>query len=250
MTENTNPVTFDDVNGHRGNRLMLMLFAYESTKDILSMNGYEVLRFIQEIELGRFSVMALDPKRRMEYRDFQNHLIRYFHNFLAGAKTLVEHTRNMMRRGEITDAHQTAYKAQVEAIFSDPLSKFVGDFRNYTLHYGLPKLAHVCSLPEESWEVALSLRELQEWDGWTARSREFIRSHPEQIRLSWLVGSYQKKAMELHEWLVKSFTEHYGGVFQEFDALRASFRAQQGGEQSPPVSPEGRANAPSGSAEA
>lgn len=231
MTENQHIATFDDLNEHRANRLILMLFAYESTKDILSMNCFEVLRFIQEIESGRFSKIALDRSRRMEYRDFENHLIRYFHNFLAGAKTLVEHTRNMMRSGLITEAHRAAYQSEVNTAFSDELSKFISDFRNYALHFGLPKLAHVYSLPDEKWQVALHLRELEQWDGWTARSREFIRSQPEKIRLAWLVGSYQKKAMSFHEWLVKSFEAHYGEIFREFDELRAKFNAQKTGEQ-------------------
>lgn len=214
--------SLDDLNQHPANALMLALLSYGTTKDILSVNGYEVLRFIQEIESGRFSEMAFDRSRRNEYRDFENHMIRYFHNFLAAVKTMVEHTRNMMRSDLIAEEHRLEYQEEVKNRFSDNISKFMEDFRNYTLHYGLPKIAHVCSIPDEKWQVALNLGELHDWDGWTSRSKEFMREHPEQIRLSWLVGTYQEKSMEMHEWLIRSFTRHYGQHFEEFDRLRAA----------------------------
>ena len=226
MTEQHPPVSLDDLNKHPGKRLMWMLLAYGSTKDILSMNGYEVLRFTKEIESGRFSKIALDPSRRLEYRDFQNHLIRYFHNFLAGAKTVVEHTRNMMRSAEISEEHRTAYQAQVDAIFADSLSKFIEDFRNYMMHFGLPNLVHICSLPNERWEVVIDMARLQAWDGWTARSRQFIQSQPERIRLYALVEIYLNKTKTLHEWLVKSFETYYGSTIKEFDALHERLHKQ------------------------
>ncbi len=213
---------YDDLDQHPANALKFALISYSSTKDILSMNGYDVLRFIQEIESGRFSEIAFDKSRRMEYRDFENHLIRYFHNFLAAVKTVVEHTRNMMRSDLIAEEHRLEYIEEVKNRFSDNMSKFIEDFRNYTLHFGLPKISHVCSIPEETWQVSLNLNELHDWDGWTSRSKEFMREHLEQIRLSWLVAAYQKKAMEMHEWLVLSFTRHYGHHFEEFDRLRAA----------------------------
>lgn len=214
-------IPFDEVNTRRGNRLMLMLFAYGSTKDILAMNCYEVLRFVQEIESGRFTEVALDRSRRLEYRVFENHLIRYVHNFLAAAKTLVDHTRNMMRSADIVEAHRAAYQAEVNSNFLDPLSRFIGDFRNYTLHFGLPKLVHTYSVDDERWQVGLNLRALRPWASWTSASLEFIQSQPDRIRLSWLVASYQTKAMSLHTWILDSFITYYAGRFEEFESLRA-----------------------------
>jgi hypothetical protein len=226
MTKQSQPVNLDDLNKHPGKRLMGMLLVYGSTKDILSMNGYEVLRFTKEIESGRYSKIALDPSRRLEYRDYQNHLIRYFHNFLAGAKTVVEHTRNMMRSADISEEHRTAYQAQVEAIFLDSLPKFIEDFRNYIMHSGLPNLVHLCSLPNERWEVVIDMARLRAWDGWTARSRQFINSQPDHIRLYALVEIYLDKTKTLHEWLVKSFEIYYGKTMKEYDALQARLHKQ------------------------
>ncbi|MEO7098248.1 MAG: hypothetical protein ABI162_02720 [Luteolibacter sp.] len=214
---------FEDLDQHPANALMLALFGYGTTKDILSVNSFEVLRFIEEIESGRFSKIAFDQARRMEYRDFENHMIRYLHNFLAAVKTMVEHTRNMMRGDSISPKHRLEYQEQIKIRFSDDLSKFVEDFRNYTLHFGLPKISHICTIPEEKWQIALNLHQLHDWEGWTARSKNFIATHPEQIRLAWLVSSYLQKAMEMHEWLIQSFMKHYNQEFEEFDRLRAEF---------------------------
>jgi hypothetical protein len=205
---------------HPARKILITLLAYGASKDILSMNCFEVLRFSQEIESGRFGEMAMDPKRRMEYHDFENHLIRYLHNFLAAAKTLVDHTRNMMRSEIISVAHLEAYQKQVELSFSDGLTRFIGDFRNYTLHYGIPHTVHSVSIPEEKWQVGIDLGKIKGWSGWTPKSREFIALQPEVIRLIWLVGSYQKKAMEFNTWLTQSFVTFYGDVMQDFDARR------------------------------
>lgn len=231
MNTSGNPPSYEDLHLHPANELMLALFAYGTTKDILAVNSFEVLRFIEEIESGRFSEIAFNQSRRMEYRDFENHMIRYFHNFLAALKTMVEHTRNMMRSDQISSAHRSEYQEQIKIRFSDDLSKFLEDFRNYTLHFGLPKISHVCSIPQEKWQVALELHTLHDWDGWTARSRRFIDAHPDQIRLAWLVGTYQTKVMEMHEWLVQSFPRHYKQEFEEFDRLRATFLKPTSGEQ-------------------
>lgn len=214
----------DSLEDHPAHKILIALLAYGASKDILSMNCFEVLRFAQEIESGRFSEMAMDPKRRFEYRDFENHLIRYLHNFLAAAKTLVDHTRNMMRSEIVSAAHREAYQKQVELSFSDGLTRFIGDFRNYTLHYGIPHTVHSVSIPEEKWQVGIDLGKIKGWSGWTPKSREFIASQSEIIRLVWLVSSYQRKAMEFNTWLMQSFVTFYGTVMQDFDARRQHTR--------------------------
>ena len=68
--------------------------------------------------------------------------------------------------------------------------------------------------------------EQQAWDGWTARSRQFIQSQPERIRLYALVEIYLNKTKTLHEWLVKSFETYYGSTIKEFDALHERLHKQ------------------------
>lgn len=183
------------------------------------MNCFEVLRYTQEIESGRFREVALNRTKRMEYRDHENHLVRYIHNFLAAAKTMIDHTRNLMKSDFISQEHSSAYQAEVERVFSDDLARFISDFRNYTVHYGVPRTAHSYSLMEDKCEVALVLSGIKEWDGWKSKSRAFLNSHPNEIRLLWLVGSYQKKAMDFNVWFVKSFTMYYGELFREYDSI-------------------------------
>lgn len=190
------------------------------------MNSYEVLRCIQEFETGSFTDIARDQRRSKEYKDYRNHLTRYFHNYLAGAKTLIDHTRVMMRSSHISEEHREAYQKQIELIFSDDLSKFVGDFRNYTLHRGLPPISHCYTVADEKWEVALELSALKNWKKWTERSRNFLDAHPDKIRLSWLVASYTKNVQAMHEWLMTSFMTYYSQVFTEFDQLRFAFNKQ------------------------
>jgi len=66
---------------------------------------------------------------------------RLFHNFLAGAMTLVDHTRVFVDEFYLgTEVHKE-FKARVNREFAqNPLTRFVQDLRNYMIHRGLPPL--------------------------------------------------------------------------------------------------------------
>src|SRR5438445_7621838 len=100
---------------------------------------------------------------------------RLFHNFLAGAQTLVEHTRNFVREHYPSGPLRVAYDQKVEAEFSnDGLSRFIQDLRNYMLHRGLPNNSMsitarnflLLGRVEVATTVALSKKDLETWKGW------------------------------------------------------------------------------------
>jgi len=66
-------------------------------------------------------------------------VLRRLHNFLAAAKSLVDHTRLFIDEHYARTPIQEAYAQKVESDLSqDPLVKFVQDLRNYMLHRDLP----------------------------------------------------------------------------------------------------------------
>jgi len=66
-------------------------------------------------------------------------VIRLLHNYVAGAKTLVDHTRNLINKYYSDSPFLKEYKAEVEKRFvTNPLAGFVEDLRNYTLYYQQP----------------------------------------------------------------------------------------------------------------
>jgi hypothetical protein len=78
-------------------------------------------------------------ERRAEFDQFLGEIDRLLHNFLAAAKTLVDHTRRIMNEAYDGSDLMTQYSAEVERLFSDGPPTFVQDLRNYFLHYDLAR---------------------------------------------------------------------------------------------------------------
>jgi len=77
---------------------------------------------------------------------------RLFHNFLAAAKTLVDHTRVFVEDHYSGTPLKQAYEQKVQAeLANDPLTKFVQDFRNYMLHKGLPNSSMSLSITRNAY---------------------------------------------------------------------------------------------------
>lgn len=79
-------------------------------------------------------------KNRDKLNQFQIEVIRLFHNYLASVKSLVDHTRIMVREVHGNKKFSREYELKKQEIFvNSPLSCFVQDLRNYILHKGIPE---------------------------------------------------------------------------------------------------------------
>ena len=108
--------------------------------------GYDI--FIGNYaDLERILIQAQDPqvwphlwdeKHRYRLVKFNREVTRLLHNFVAAAKSLVEHTRNHMRAKYAATDFKKEYQARIDQHFTrDPLVQFVEDLRNYMLHKSL-----------------------------------------------------------------------------------------------------------------
>ena len=71
--------------------------------------------------------------------EFHTRLLQQFHNYLASAGTLVDHTRRIADEEKIGPELLDLYRDRVSLTFAvSPVARFIKDLRKYFLHYGLP----------------------------------------------------------------------------------------------------------------
>ncbi|MEY2489084.1 MAG: hypothetical protein QOC70_1026 [Verrucomicrobiota bacterium] len=210
------------IEAHPGMPYFRALLGYEHSKNVLSGNAFELKRFIEVLESQELEQKVGYEGFRKGFRDFDGHLVRYVHNFLAGVMTLVSHTRVLMRSPIISPAHRTRYQAKIGEHFAEStLAKFMQGFRNYFLHYGVPATIHQTTiLPKEFCEILIDMDQLRPWPGWTSDAKAFIDAHRPTMRLLTLVSDYERLAVEFHTWFILDFAREYSATLTELESLQ------------------------------
>jgi hypothetical protein len=107
---------------------------------------------------------------------FIGNLTRLFHNYLAGAATLLDHTYTLIEESYQGTNFADEYQERVNQRFQISLvPHFIEDLRNYMRHEGLPlalaelSVGGISSGPEVNSAIKLELRKFREWDKWWIR---------------------------------------------------------------------------------
>jgi hypothetical protein len=78
----------------------------------------------------------------------QTHVGRLFHNFLASAMTLVDHTRVFIKEFYLATALSRTYNERKRVFEGNNLTRFIQDLRNYMVHRGLPPIRRMLSFKQ------------------------------------------------------------------------------------------------------
>ena len=128
------------------------------------------------------------------------------HNYLASAKSLVDHTRGYIKKWHEKDDFGRKYQEKVKLSFAEnPTSKMIHDLRNYLLHRGLPPSTIRETFNIETREppkirVLFNKKNLEEWKGWTSKSKEYMDKFEKNIELKILVSEHQRILTDFYSW--------------------------------------------------
>jgi hypothetical protein len=153
--------------------------------------------------------------------------VRCLHNFLAAAKSLIDHTRAFVNFHYQKHSFSKLYQGEVERNFaSDPLSSFVQDLRNYFLHKGMPSISMVIKVGEQSYSsIFLNTANLKKWDKWNAKSLLYLELQPDEFRLLDPVVEYKSKLTIFNEWFEKELHNIHAEEIIEFNILQERYRS-------------------------
>ena len=163
---------------------------------------------------------------------FEGAVMRALHNYVASAMTLVDHTRRVMRdrSGPIVED----FKLRRQDVVANPEVPFIQGLRNFVLHHSLPFVGHQVRVQPEpnviaTSEIQLSVRELAQWEGWSASTRAFIESHGEALTLRPIIRSHSELVVELNLWLYRQLADANADALAEVNELVVQRNAILGG---------------------
>jgi hypothetical protein len=125
------------------------------------------------------------------------------HNYVAGAATLVDHARRLMKGRTGTIAEK--FERRKAEVIANPEVPFIKDLRNFVLHQAHPFLGHTVRILDPkgpaTGEIELSATNLLGWSGWKAPARAFIKSQPESFALRPIALRHGQLMVRLHNQL-------------------------------------------------
>jgi len=134
---------------------------------------------------------------------------RHLHNFLASASTLVDHTRNHVRRLYSGLPFERECQAKIdEDLAQTPVCRFVQCLRNHNLHYQFPFTTANLSMDfDEPGQVktvttgmALSVSSLLRWDGWDDPANRYLTDADDELTIEKLADDYMGIITQFHDW--------------------------------------------------
>lgn len=212
----------DLINAHPGKRILDALHGYRATTDMLAGNARQLRKLIQSLENPADPLEIGPMGEQAKLQRLFGEVFRLFHNFLSSVKTLIDHTRNLVNEEFVTKAHRSEYEASVQREFaSDPLARFMQDFRNYVLHHAVPKieLTHHFLPEPRHIELNIDATAMLASPRWTVAARSYLEEHQPKLRILHLLDGYETKARIFHEHFVERFRQYYEADLEAVVAL-------------------------------
>jgi hypothetical protein len=164
---------------------------------------------------------------RETFEAFLTEVIRLLHNYLASAMTLVDHTRKLFKDEYAGTEFEKEYTKKIDELFvQSPVSRFIQDLRNYSMHRMLPMAGASVAFSEETGmthSIYLSKDKLINWDGWKQNSRVYLDKQEDSIKLLQLVHEYTKNVMGFQTWFQEKQNEIHSEAMKELEELEKQY---------------------------
>lgn len=171
-------------------------------------NNYIELHKLIELHSQLDTQLKLgDVHNREPRQHFLAEITRLLHNFLASAKSLVDHTRNFIRAAysdqkEIVEEYQTEVNLRLS---NSPVCKFTQDLRTFFTHINMPFIASVDHGPDASgvylFTLKLNTDKMKYTKRWSLKAKEYIQRHGPAIDLGIYVEDYYQIIHGFSLWL-------------------------------------------------
>jgi hypothetical protein len=216
-----------------GHRLRLKIQALSNSYYVFAGNYHSLVVALDHFGDSEKSMTLWAVDNRDKLDRFMVEVTRLFHNFLAGAKTLVDHTRafkNEMYEGK---DFEKVYQAKLERdLVALPIVSFVQDLRNYVLHKQLPITSAVFSIMGNEDDKAtkafdstikLDVNSLREWDRWRGKSRVYLDALDDKVKIKEVAEQYEAAIQSFYQWFGEQQNQLHCVEFEELSRLETQY---------------------------
>lgn len=185
--------------------------------ETLATNYFVFERNYEEIKRLLFAVEHPDTFDKLWTQDKQQEMsmvlreiTRLLHNLVASAKTLVEHTRNLIKDWYADTEFLEEYQLEIDKRFKgNPIAGFIEDLRNYAMHFQLPPtipLYEVKNDPDTKEQtttqtILLEKQHLLQWSKWTDKGKLYLNDAEDRIKLVEVIDQYSQDVQDFHSWM-------------------------------------------------
>ncbi len=220
-----------EIEASEGYRLHNRMNLLEKSYFVFDANYLSLRHVLDEFEQPMVFLKLWEERTRDRFDLFIDDVIRLFHNYLAGATTLLDHI-DTLRDGlygdtGFSDEYQARWEEQIGA---PALPHFMEDLLVYMLHEGLPfalaelNFGRVGSGVEVNSAIRLDVEKPKEWEHWSEKGREYLDALEGKVKLADIVGEYAGIVSGFYQWFVLRQSELHREALEELEELEGKRR--------------------------
>jgi hypothetical protein len=200
--------------------------ALQASFRVFSGNFHELVRGLEHLKDSRSSLAMYNDDHRENVHNLLDQTSRLFHNFLASAFSLIEHTRKIVNRLYSGQAFKDEYQKKLEQdVISQPVHGFVKELRNYTQHYTLPILAlQITFLENLDFRVKMDVEILKQWDNWKS-SKSYLDTLGESFCIETVANEYFVLIQNFYVWLTQRQLSVHQADFAKLQQMQQDLTA-------------------------
>jgi hypothetical protein len=221
----------EQIKATEGHRIQAKIRALRSSYCVFERNYHWLVTALDYFGRREVFMELWREDNRTRLEGFLDEVTRLLHNFLAGAQSLVDHTRvfkNKMYKGH---RFKKGYQEKVDRdLKHSPIVCFVQDLRNYVLHKQLPIASAQLSLKggggtitELDNTIKLDVNELREWNKWKPESRVFLDSLDDKVQIREVAEKSEGAIRAFYQWFGEQQTQVHRSEFAELSRLETQY---------------------------
>ena len=215
-----------DIEASEGYRMRARMNLLEKSYFIFDANYLNLGHVLDEFEQPTVFLKLWEERTRDRFDLFIDDVIRLFHNYLAGALTLLDHMDTLRDALYGDEGFSEEYQARWEERIGGPaLPHFMEDLLVYMLHQGLPfalaelNFGRMGSGVEVDSAIRLDVDKLKEWEHWSEKGREHLGALSGKAKLHDLAKEYANTVAGFYQWFVLRQSELHRDSLERLEEL-------------------------------
>ena len=222
-----------DIEASEGYRMRARMNLLEKSYFIFDANYLNLGHVLDEFEQPTVFLKLWEERTRDRFDLFIDDVIRLFHNYLAGALTLLDHMDTLRDALYGDEGFSEEYQARWEERIGGPaLPHFMEDLLVYMLHQGLPfalaelNFGRMGSGVEVDSAIRLDADRLKDWEHWSEKGHQYLSALSGKAKLHGLVKEYADTVAGFYQWFVLRQSELHRDSLERLEELEEKRREQ------------------------